>query len=166
MVYERQAVASNPTRKRSSRRAGGASRPPSLDEIATQWEHILDLADQLKRLIGHGGDAGDAPDERAPTSPGRKTFSDAVENTFLRNPELRAAAVFERIKEALGCESDAELAWIFGTSPQSLWNRKNKNSVPFREAVFVSLWAHVSLDYLLTGRGVLREDSPPDSPPA
>jgi hypothetical protein len=87
----------------------------------------------------------------------RKSFAQAVDET-LAPEELSASAVFGRIKEALGCDSDAELAWILGTSPQSLWNRKNKNSVPYREALYVALWVRVSIDYLLTGRGSLEID--------
>jgi CI repressor-like protein len=88
-------------------------------------------------------------------SAGRKTFAAAVVQT-LADQRFSAAAVFDRIKEALGCDSDAELAWIFGTSPQNISNRKKRNSAPFREAIYVALWADVSLDYLLTGRGSLR----------
>jgi hypothetical protein len=88
---------------------------------------------------------------------GRKTFSAAVAET-LEADRYRAAAVFERIKKTLGCDSDAELAWIFGTSPQHISNRKKRNSVPFREAVYVALWAGVSIDYLLTGEQSLQRD--------
>lgn len=82
----------------------------------------------------------------------RESFGDAV-NTTLDDEQLSAAAVIDRLKEVLGADSDAELAWIFGTSPQSLSNRRARNSVPYREAIYVALWACVSLDYLLTGRG-------------
>lgn len=83
--------------------------------------------------------------------PNRRSFAEAVDET-LADQQLGAAAVLDRLKEALGAGSDAELAWIFGTSPQSLSNRRNRNSVPYREAVFVALLTRVSLDYLLTGR--------------
>jgi len=82
----------------------------------------------------------------------RGGFSVAVAK-FNSAPELSASAVIDRLKEALGADSDAELAWLFGTSPQSLSNRRSRNSVPYREAVYVSRWAKVSLDYLLTGAG-------------
>ena len=85
----------------------------------------------------------------------RKSFADAVDRA-LEDERFSASAVIDRIREALGCDSDTELAWIFGTSPQNIWNRRNRNTVPYREALFVSLWADVSLDYLLTGRGALR----------
>ena len=63
----------------------------------------------------------------------------------------RAPAVFDRIKECLGMASDAELAWWFGTTPQSISNRKRRNSVPYAEAIYIAAWANESLDYLLTG---------------
>jgi hypothetical protein len=85
---------------------------------------------------------------------GYKPFPEAVEET-LSDQRFSAAAVFDRIKEALGCDSDAALANLLGSNSQNIWNRRNRNSVPYREAVFVSLWAKVSLDYLLTGRGKL-----------
>ena len=89
----------------------------------------------------------------------RQSFSEAVDDLFVREDEkLSASAVFDRLREALGADSDSELAWIFGMSPQSLANKRRRNSQPYREAVFVSLWANVSLDYLLTGRGSLRSD--------
>lgn len=94
-------------------------------------------------------------EEQAARKGPRKSFSENVNSTLARE-ELGASAVFDRIKEALGCDSDAELAWIFGTSPQNVSHKRKRNSVPYREAIFVSLWAKVSLDYLLTGRGSIR----------
>jgi hypothetical protein len=97
-----------------------------------------------------------SPDEEeAIKTPSRKSFSEAV-NTTLAQAEFSASAVFDRIKEALGCDSDAELAWVLGTSPQNVSHKRTRNSVPYREAIFVSVSASVSLDYLLTGRGALR----------
>lgn len=90
-------------------------------------------------------------EEESLSARGRKSFAEAVDQT-LTDERLGADAVFDRLKTALGADSDAELAWIFGTSPASLSNRRKRNSVPYREAVFVALWAHVSLDYLLTGK--------------
>lgn len=83
---------------------------------------------------------------------GYKSFPEALDET-MEEKALSAAAVFDRLKEALGCDSDTELAYHFGTTSQNIWNRRNRNSVPYREAVFVALWAGASLDYLLTGRG-------------
>lgn len=94
--------------------------------------------------------------EGSPIGEERKSFSEAVDEA-LADERFSASAVFDRIKEALGFDSDAALAWLFGTSPQSIWNRKRRNSVPYREAIFVALWANVSLEYLLTGEGSLRD---------
>ena len=58
--------------------------------------------------------------------------------------------MFDRMKEALGCETDAGLAWWPGTSPQSLSNRRPANSVPYREATFIACRSRLSLKYLLT----------------
>lgn len=85
-----------------------------------------------------------------PPLEGRKTFAEAVDQT-LADDRFSAGAVFDRIKETIGCESDAQLAWWFGTSPQSISNRRKRNAVPYREAVFMALWAKVPLDYLLLG---------------
>jgi hypothetical protein len=87
----------------------------------------------------------------------RKSFADAVDRA-LEDQRFSASAVIDRIREALGCDSDTELAWIFGTSPQHIWNRRNRNTVPYREALFVALWADVSLDYILTGRGRMKTE--------
>lgn len=90
-----------------------------------------------------------------PLKEGRRTFSDAVD-TLLSEKRFSASEVFDRIKKSLGCDSDAELAWILGTSPQNISNRRKRNSVPYREALFLSAWANVSLDYLLIGEGEIR----------
>ena len=60
------------------------------------------------------------------------------------------------LRNLLGCDTDLELAWIFGTSPQNISNRRNRNAVPYKEAIYLALWAGLSLDYLLAGRGTLR----------
>ena len=85
----------------------------------------------------------------------RKSFSEAVDETLAQD-QLSATAVLDRIKETLGCETDAELADVFGVSPQSVSNRRVRNFVPYREAIFVAMWAGVSIDYLLTGERTLQ----------
>lgn len=83
----------------------------------------------------------------------RTGFSEAVE-LMLGEDRYSAAAVFERLKQAIGTgPKDADLAWWMGVSPQNIWNRKSRNTVPYREAVYVSVTANVSLQYLLTGDG-------------
>ena len=74
---------------------------------------------------------------------------------LLAEERFSASAVIDRMKEAMGVDSDADLAWWFGTSPQSLSNKKGRNSVPYREAVFVAHWTRSSLTYILTGEGDL-----------
>jgi len=95
--------------------------------------------------------------EQASMQPSRLTFSQGVQK-LLAQERYSATAVIERMKEAIGIANDADLAWIMGASQQSLWNRKNRNSVPYREAVFVAYFWECSLTYLLTGEGKLRED--------
>jgi hypothetical protein len=80
----------------------------------------------------------------------RKSFSEAVEET-LATDQLSATAVLDRIKESLGIASDVQLAELFGVSPQSISNRRTRNFVPYREAIYLAMWAGVSIDYLLTG---------------
>lgn len=69
----------------------------------------------------------------------------------LGDDRFSADAVIDRIKHALGMETDSELAWFLGTTRQNVWKWRNRNSVPYREAVFLSLWARLSLDYVLKG---------------
>jgi len=82
-----------------------------------------------------------------------RAYFKGVMEEVLGEERFSAAAVFERIKKALGCKSDAELAWYIGVSPQDVWNRKNRNVVPYKEAVLVAVQGSVSLDWILTGEG-------------
>ena len=84
----------------------------------------------------------------------RSDFHDAV-NLHHADPRLAAGAVYDRLKEAMGLTSGADLAWRMGVSPQSLGNKKRRNSVPYREAIFVAEKTGSSLEYLLTGTGTL-----------
>jgi hypothetical protein len=86
---------------------------------------------------------------------GKQNIAEAIERT-LSAQLFSATAVFDRLKEALECESDSELAWMLGTTPQNISHKRRRNSVPYRETVFVSLWRRVDLAYLLTGVGSLR----------
>jgi hypothetical protein len=96
-----------------------------------------------------------SPEEQAARAArNRKTFPEAVDQ-LLGEERFSASAVIDRMKEAMGVESDADLAWWFGTSPQSLWNKKSRNSVPYREAIFIANWTRSSLKYILTGEGDL-----------
>lgn len=85
----------------------------------------------------------------------QKSFLEAVDETLAMD-RLSATAVLDRIKESLGVESDAELAELFGVSPQSISNRRTRNFVPYRETIYIAMWAGVSIDYLLTGEHTLQ----------
>lgn len=102
--------------------------------------------------------------ERDSLSGPRKNFSEAAED-FLSEDRFSAAAVLNRIKEAFGMTTDADLSWITGISQQSLTNRKSRNSVPYKEAIFISYWAGCSLKYLLTGDGELWESEKDNQSP-
>lgn len=96
-----------------------------------------------------------SPEEQAERAArNRKTFPEAVDQ-LLAEERFSATAVIERMKEAMGLESDADLAWWFGVSPQSLWNKKARNSVPYREAIYIATWTRSSIEYILTGVGEL-----------
>ena len=96
-----------------------------------------------------------SPEEQAERSArNRKTFPEAVDQ-LLAEERFSASAVIDRMKEAMGVDSDADLAWWFGMSPQSMWNKKSRNSVPYREAIFIANWTRSSLQYILTGDGDL-----------
>lgn len=96
-------------------------------------------------------------EEQQALSGPRYTFAEMVDE-FLSEDRFSATAVIARMKEAIGQDTDAEFAWITGISQQSLTNRKARNSVPYREAIFISYWARCSLKYLLTGEGELTDD--------
>lgn len=69
------------------------------------------------------------------------------------DPRLGARAVVNRLREALGVSSDTELADALRTSRQNVSKWRARGSVPYAEAVYVSLSKGISLDYLLTGAG-------------
>lgn len=71
----------------------------------------------------------------------------------IEDEQLTASAVVERMKEALGVVTDTQLAEALRTSKQNISKWKSRQSVPYAEAVFVSLSRGVSLDYLLLGKG-------------
>jgi hypothetical protein len=71
----------------------------------------------------------------------------------IHDARFGARAVVERLKEALGASSDAALARELRTSQQTISKWKTRNSVPYAEAVYVSLSKGVSLDFLLGGNG-------------
>jgi hypothetical protein len=64
-----------------------------------------------------------------------------------------ARAVVGRLKEVLGASSDADLANQLRTAKANISKWKARNSVPYAEAVYVSITKGVSLDFLLSGNG-------------
>lgn len=93
----------------------------------------------------------------------RKGFQESVDK-LLSDQRYSATSVFERIKEAMGATSDAELAWWLGVSPQNIWNKKRRNSVPYREAIFIAGFSNTSLSYILTGEADPHSDRGPHVP--
>jgi hypothetical protein len=63
-----------------------------------------------------------------------------------------AGEVIDRMKEAMQCETDVLLAANLGLSGATLSQWRKRGSVPYVEAVRVSLMRPVSVDWLLTGR--------------
>lgn len=70
---------------------------------------------------------------------------------ILDDERFGAAAVIERLKQALGVASDSALADALRTTRQNVSKWKARETVPYAEAVFVSFLKNVSLDYLLAG---------------
>lgn len=60
-------------------------------------------------------------------------------------------AVLARLKSVLDVSSDAELAAVLQTSPQTVSSWKRRDSIPYALCVEISISHHVSLDWLLKG---------------
>lgn len=65
--------------------------------------------------------------------------------------EITAGAVLDRMKEVAGLRSDSELAERLKTSRSTVSKWRNRNAIPYAEAVFLALAQNSSLDYILTG---------------
>jgi hypothetical protein len=65
---------------------------------------------------------------------------------------VNAAAVIERMKEAVECRSDAELAEFLGIRKTTVSSWRQRGSVPYAECVRIAYHTHSSLDWLITGR--------------
>jgi hypothetical protein len=63
-----------------------------------------------------------------------------------------AGEVIDRMKEAMQCHTDVLLAANLGLSAETIPTWRKRGSVPYVEAVRVSLIRPVSVDWLLTGR--------------
>lgn len=64
---------------------------------------------------------------------------------------LSAGAVLERMKEVAKLESDSELADWLKVSRSAISKWRNRNTVPYSEAVMLALFNNSSLDYILAG---------------
>ncbi len=69
----------------------------------------------------------------------------------LNDPRFSARSVIERLKEVLGASTDVELARGLQTANANISKWRARNSVPYAEAVYVSISKGVSLDFLLSG---------------
>jgi transcriptional regulator with XRE-family HTH domain len=68
-----------------------------------------------------------------------------------------ADAVLARIRLALGVDNDSELCRQTGVNRQTLSNWKSRNSVPYSLCVELAEEHSISLDWLLTGEGVMHK---------
>jgi transcriptional regulator with XRE-family HTH domain len=69
-----------------------------------------------------------------------------------------ADAVLARIRLALGVDNDSELCRQTGVNRQTLSNWKSRNSVPYSLCVELAEEHLISLDWLLTGEGVMNKN--------
>lgn len=69
-------------------------------------------------------------------------------------------AVLARLKSFLGVTSDAELAGVLETSPQTVSSWKRRESIPYALCVELSSSYGVSLDWLLKGKDTEHPTSP------
>lgn len=68
--------------------------------------------------------------------------------------KLSAADVLNRMKEIYEVDTDTALADALYTTRQNVSKWRSRNSIPYAEAVAASYMRNVSIDYILTGRGV------------
>lgn len=68
----------------------------------------------------------------------------------------RADAVIRRLSEHLGTKTDAELAERFGLTRSAVKGWRARGTIPFQECLKVAERDHLSLDWLITGRGPKR----------
>nr|WP_300306950.1 S24 family peptidase [Halomonas sp.] len=61
--------------------------------------------------------------------------------------------VITRLKMATNTKSDSELSAFFGWSKTAMTNKRQRGSVPYDEAVQVSVTQGISLDWLILGKG-------------
>ena len=61
--------------------------------------------------------------------------------------------VILRIKGITGAKTDAEIAKMLNLRPNTLAERKKRDSLPYRELFIFSHQNRISLNWLLTGKG-------------
>ncbi|POZ50677.1 helix-turn-helix domain-containing protein [Methylovulum psychrotolerans] len=64
-----------------------------------------------------------------------------------------AAAVLDRLQQALSVESDSELSREIGINRATLGNWRNRNSIPYSLCINICEKENLSIDWLLTGEG-------------
>jgi len=65
---------------------------------------------------------------------------------------VNAADVIDRMKQAVECSSDAELAYFLGIRKTTVSSWRQRGSVPYAECVRVAHHTRESLDWLISGR--------------
>jgi len=72
----------------------------------------------------------------------------------MRSSDPRSAdAVIDRMRQALGPKSDADLAAVLRVAPSTVGNWRTRNSVPYEHCVAIAANTSVSLNWLLLGQG-------------
>ena len=88
--------------------------------------------------------------------------------------EDSASRVVDRLREVLGCASDADLARALGVQPSTPGNWRSRGSVPYAQAAAIATQRGISLDWLLLGqdrpalqdhRAEYRSGAPPPGAP-
>jgi phage repressor protein C with HTH and peptisase S24 domain len=65
--------------------------------------------------------------------------------------------VIDRLKSVYKCKSDKELAETIGVAPSNVSQWKARNTTPYKEVCETSVNKGVSVNWLLTGQGEVRE---------
>ncbi|MEE1883176.1 helix-turn-helix domain-containing protein [Pseudomonas soli] len=66
-----------------------------------------------------------------------------------------AAAVLDRLHTVFGVKNDSQLCEVTGVNRPTMGNWRSRNSVPYPLCVSVAEEKGVSLDWLITGEGVM-----------
>jgi hypothetical protein len=72
-----------------------------------------------------------------------------------------AGEVIERMKKALHCRNDSDLASVLNVAQTTVSSWRNRGSVPYEQCVQIALNTHTNLEWLLLGRGWQGEDKYP-----